>query len=137
MSSIGALMSKARLATRVVGWFALVEVGLRARPLPALCRWLGVRLEPGPPPAPPRHLTSERAMRTARAVNRVNGRWPWGGTCLRRSLVLGRLLADLSPTLVLGVRRDDAGEIAVHAWLEVGGRSIDPDSAMYAVLPLS
>ncbi len=128
---------KARLGLRVVAWFALVEVGLRARPLPALCRWLGVRLEPGPPPAPSRHLTSERAMRTARAVNRVNARWPWGGTCLRRSLVLGRLLADLSPTLVLGVRRDDAGEIAAHAWLEVGGRSIDPDSAMYAVLPLS
>ncbi len=136
MRRVGALAGTVGLGLRVLLCFALVEVGLRARPLPAVCRLLGVRLQSSPTAAPSPGLTGGQAMRIARAVNRVSVRWPWGGTCLRRSLVLGRLLGDLSPTLMLGVRRSETGAVVAHAWLEIGGRSLDPDSAAFAVMPL-
>ena len=48
-------------------------------------------------------------------------RWPFGtGVCLRRSLVIGRCVRRLRPTLRIGVARHGTG-IGAHAWLEVPG----------------
>lgn len=49
--------------------------------------------------------------------------WPWRHTCLRRGTVLYRLLrrGGRSVTLWIGVKRDDAGALAAHAWLTLDG----------------
>lgn len=46
--------------------------------------------------------------------------------CLRRGLVLGRLLADLRPVLRIGVSRAE-GRFDAHAWLEIDGVVIAED----------
>lgn len=72
-----------------------------------------------------------RIRRAARAIDRILRRWPFGDTCLRRALILGFLLRRLDPILQIGVRRDDAGDIAAHAWLVVAGTTHDPMAAQY------
>jgi len=113
----------------------VVEIGLRTITLPRLVRLLGVRLDvdgsslqetgsadPG---------ISRQIRRSGRAIDRVLRRWPFGDTCLRRALILGFLIRRLDPTLLIGVRRDEAGEIAAHAWLAVAGTTLDPAAAHY------
>lgn len=113
----------------------LVEVGMRTTRLPRLTRLLGIRLgvdgSPTPEPASPDPAVLFRIRRTARAIDRVLRRWPFGDTCLRRALVLGFLIRHLDPTLLIGVRRNEAGEIAAHAWLAVAGTTLDPAAAQY------
>lgn len=50
---------------------------------------------------------------------------PWRRTCLKRAAVLYHLLrgAGRSVELRIGVRRDEAGSLAAHAWLT---RSTEP-----------
>ncbi|KQQ42941.1 lasso peptide biosynthesis B2 protein [Nocardioides sp. Leaf307] len=121
----------------VCGLYAVVEVLLRTRRLPEVCSALGVALgaEPSTPAvaglAP---TTAHRVSRALRGARLVGARWPWRGTCLRQSLVAGRLLRDLSPALVMGVRRDETGALTAHAWLVVDGCSLDVESPHYAVL---
>lgn len=65
--------------------------------------------------------------------------WPWTRTCLRRALVLQRILARAghAVVLVIGVRRSD-GELQAHAWIEHGGTPLlepEPERVpTYAVL---
>lgn len=95
--------------------------------VPALCDRLGVRLSLAPatvtastPPAPLPGWCEPRM----RAVHRVTSRWPAGDTCLRRSLLLARRLADLAPVLRLGPTFTDDHELVGHAWLEVAGHPL-------------
>lgn len=115
----------------------VVEAGLRLSTLPRLTRLLGIRLaedcvsgkqqdsalRPGLP------VTWIR--RRALAVNRVFRHWPFDDTCLRRALVLGHRLRRLDPALVIGVRYDESGAVAAHAWLVVAGVSLDPLATQY------
>jgi hypothetical protein len=119
---------------RAVCWLTRIELGLRRNDLPALCRKLGIEcdLRSAAPPAT-EHVVLPRRTRTAvLACAYAVARWPMGNTCLRRCLVLGRLLRSLEPVLRIGVRRD--GELSVHSWLEIGGRTLDATSAHYATL---
>lgn len=54
-------------------------------------------------------------------VDRVLGwlPWPWRRTCLKRCLPIYALLARAGrpAELQVGVRRDEQGELAAHAWL--------------------
>jgi hypothetical protein len=101
---------------------AAVEIGVHFLPLRTIARLAGVSLATdGSPPAaraPTLTEAERRALRWARAVMR---RWPFGsGACLRRSLVIGRVVRRLRPTLRIGVARH-GGVISAHAWLEVPG----------------
>jgi hypothetical protein len=101
-----------------------VEVGLRAVSLPRLCRWLRLELSRDAPVGPPvaEGLSASGAVEW-RAVTRLLRHWPGGDTCLRRSLVAGRLLRALHPVLRIGVDRN--GEpIRAHAWLEIAGQPV-------------
>lgn len=53
--------------------------------------------------------------------------------CLERSLALCWLLhrRGIDAELRLGVRRDPE-DLAAHAWVEIGGRALDPSSDRYA-----
>lgn len=58
--------------------------------------------------------------------------WPWRRTCLKRAGVLYALLrrAGVEVELHIGVKRDDAGALAAHAWLMRNGAPFleDPES---------
>ncbi len=86
----------------------------------------------------PIHRIAARLANTGRArtrppidvivaeVDRWQGwlRWPWRTTCLKRASVLFTLLRriDVEVELHIGVRRDDAGAFAAHAWLVRDGQ---------------
>jgi transglutaminase superfamily protein len=118
-----------------VGVASLVEIGLHTMPLPALARRLGVPLalegqpvpdqvEIGRTPGGRPALPPETLLRL-NAAARVMRHWPFGDTCLRSALVSGHRMRRLRPALRVGVMRDE-GTIKAHAWLEVGGASLDP-----------
>jgi hypothetical protein len=119
---------------RALFWLTRIEIGLRRRPLPDLCRKLGIECDVRTAAAPAAvPVILPRRTRTAvLACAYAVARWPFGGTCLRRCLVLGRRLRMLDPVLRIGVRRDD--ELVVHSWLEIGGRTLDATSTQYATL---
>ena len=109
---------------RLLGLATLVEIGLRTIRLPALARLLGVRLDwsktPSSPPGMPGSL-SPSDQRKVRNVVRVMRHWPFAeGTCLRQSLMLGRILRSRHPLLRIGVQGRDR-EIVAHAWVEMDG----------------
>lgn len=118
----------------------VVEAGLRLSTLPRLTRLLGIRLaqdcESGKqqdvelPPGLPVTWIRRRAL----AVNRVFRYWPFDDTCLRRALVLGHRIRRLDPTLLIGVRHDDSGALAAHAWLVVASVSLDPLATQFEAL---
>lgn len=115
-------------AVHVLAWLTLVEFGIRIVALPALCRRLGFRFEPGgsvPVSASARPALPQEAQQRLRSLWRVSARWPFSkGPCLRRSLVGGRLLRRHDPVLRLGVMRQGDAVVA-HAWLEVGGHALE------------
>jgi hypothetical protein len=120
----------------VVAIAALVEVSLRTSTLPETAERLGLPLDLSGAPAPGdgTPVLPVTARRQVRAVRLVLGRWPFGSTCLRQSLVLGHRLRRLEPVLVVGARRAPDESFAAHAWLVVAGRSLDPESRGFAAL---
>lgn len=114
-----------------------VEVGLRLLSLPNLACRIGVQLESGvdaSPQAPRGLLRSEaRLLRVAELVFRD---WPFGGPCLRRSLVCGFFLRSRQPVLKIGVTRN-GGSMTAHAWIEIDGAPVLENHAQrecYSVL---
>lgn len=113
------------------------ECQIRWAPLPVLARRFGVRLggagdddvADGLPDLP---LWARRRLRLTRRVMR---HWPVSGVCLRYSLVAGRQLRALDPELRVGVGKRD-GSVVAHAWLVIGGRSLDVFEDAYRELPL-
>lgn len=119
---------------RALWWLTRIELRLRRHPLPVVCRKLGIELDlrSAAPPAT-EHVVLPRRTRTAvLACTYAVARWPLGGTCLRNCLVLGHRLRMLDPVLRIGVRRD--GELSVHSWLEIAGRTLDATAVQYATL---
>ncbi|PZS35496.1 MAG: lasso peptide biosynthesis B2 protein [Pseudonocardiales bacterium] len=117
----------------------VVEAGLRLSTLPRLTRLLGIRLaQDGEPEQQDSTLLPGLPVpwlrRRAVAVKRVFRHWPFESTCLRRALVLGQRIRKLDPTLVIGVRHDDSGTLAAHAWLVVAGVALDPLASQYEAL---
>ena len=112
----------------------VVESGLRTLSLPRLSRLLGVPLDTSVqreveithPVIVPRW-----ARRRLVAARRALRYWPFGDSCLRLALVGGCLVRRLDPVLRIGVAKHE-GEIKAHAWLEIGGLSLDPSSVDFA-----
>lgn len=119
---------------RAVWWLTRIEIGLRRHTLPEVCQKLGIEcdLRSAAPPATEQVVLPRRTRTAVLACAYAVARWPMGGTCLRRCLVMGRRLRMLDPVLRIGVRRED--ELVVHSWLEIGGRTLDATSAQYATL---
>lgn len=65
-------------------------------------------------------------------ASRVLRRWPLDRSCLRRSLVIGWILRDRSPALMIGTRAD-GDTIHAHAWVRVGATDLDTTAAQHAV----
>lgn len=115
----------------------VVEAGLSISTLPRLTRLFGIRLAEDSDDEPTGRATDvapEWFRRRSAAVHSVFRHWPFGDTCLRRSLVLGQRIRRLSPVLVIGVRHDEHGKLTAHAWLTVGGVALDALAEQYAPL---
>lgn len=118
----------------------VVEAGLRLSTLPRLTQLLGIRLAPDCESkqqrgsALPSGLPVIWLRRRAVAVERVFRHLPINDTCLRRALVLGQRIRRMDPTLVIGVRHDECGALAAHAWLVVAGVALDPLAAQFEAL---
>jgi hypothetical protein len=120
---------------RALYWLIRIERGLRRSDLPAVCRVLGIAadLSSAAPPATQRAVLPRNTRTPVYACQYAVAHWPPGDTCLRRCLVLGRRLRHLGPVLRIGVRKD-GDEFVAHSWLEIDGRTLDPESARYATL---
>jgi len=80
--------------------------------------------EPAGLPAVDFTLHERRKTRLAR---RLVAYWPFGaGPCLRETLIVGHTLRRHHPAMRLGVARDGR-VVTAHAWLEVGGISLEAD----------
>lgn len=123
---------EARRARRLL---ARIEPGLRDGDLTDVCRTLGIEcdLHSADPPATERAVLPRSTRTPVIACQYAVARWPAGDTCLRRCLVLGHRLRHLNPVLRIGVRRDGE-KIVAHSWLEIDGRTLDPESSRYATL---
>lgn len=119
---------------KVLALACVTEVVVRRVPLARLARLYGVAFVPGPRAVAPPDELPAWAARRLRIVGRVMGRWPVEGTCLRHALVAGQRVRALHPELKLGVAKDDSGKVVAHAWLVLGGRSLDPSSGRFAEL---
>ena len=123
----------------VVGLAMWCESLIRWRPLPELARRFKVGM--GPESLVPADASLESlpgwAIMRLRMVRRVMRNWPVDGVCLRHTLVAGHRVRTLHPTLHIGVAMSDPGVLQAHAWLEIGGRSLDVESRNYERLSLS
>jgi hypothetical protein len=119
---------------KVLAVASVTEVALRRVPLVRLARLYGVTFVAEPPAVAPLDDVPAWAARRLRVVGRVMGRWPVNGTCLRHALVAGQRVRALQPELKLGVAKDDTGAVVAHAWLVIGGKSLDPSSGRFAEL---
>jgi hypothetical protein len=117
----------------------IVEVGLWISTLPRLTKLLGIRFaadsdDRDQPTEQVPDVAPEWFRRRSAAVHRVLRHWPFGDTCLRRALILGQRIRQLDPMLVIGIRHDEHGKLAAHAWLTVGGVALDALAEHYAPL---
>ena len=106
------------MAMRAFAWACVLPLLKRVMPIASLVRlvWRAPRLVS-------RDLArEEQAITFARWACRLV-RWRGGGNCLERGLIAYRLLgeAHAAPTLVIGVGRDDRGEMRGHAWVVLDG----------------
>lgn len=131
-------MSKpARLSDRLtaltaLGWLLAAKLLHLTRPTPALLRRLRRPAQLRSGAQAPGHMRW--------ALSAVSRRLPWRSDCLIQSLA-GKLWLDargVPCALRLGVRRDDAGGLSAHAWIEVDGVPVTggpPDPALSPLIP--
>ena len=107
-----------RLATEIVVAYLRAQRELRRAPITAVVERL--RATPGTAPSYGAGALEE-ALRLGRAVSRTLVLLPGDTRCLRRSLVLLRLLTrrGISARLVIAARTDP--EFLAHAWVEHDG----------------
>ncbi len=99
---------------------ARVELLLKFRPLDIAAKRLGVVISwqsNSSGSVSPQASGNDFARNHLANVDSIMRRWPFGDTCLRRSLILGKLLADFNPKLLIGVGTQDS-TILAHAWIE-------------------
>lgn len=74
-----------------------------------------------------------RAIRRARAV------WPFPVLCLQTAITFQSMLRahGLDGRVRIGVRRaDETGDVEGHAWVEIGGLTLDADRLASGFLPI-
>jgi hypothetical protein len=105
-----------------------IEIGLRTTRLPVLAGRLGcgLALDGGPalPTGKVLDITDDEWTRLDLA-GKLMRHWPFPSTCLRRALLAGHVLRNRKPQLRIGVAKIH-GVVTAHAWLDIGGVSLDP-----------
>jgi Transglutaminase-like superfamily len=111
-------------AAIIVARLGLAEFALRVWRVDRAAAMFGLRFTDE---RVPRHVDFAATRNEARWLHnavRVLRRWPWDGSCLRRSLIIGWILRHHDPELVVGTRIHD-GEVSAHAWVRIGTVDLD------------
>jgi hypothetical protein len=122
---------EAYFLVKVACLFVLAELAVRVTSLDRAAGLFGVRLAFDdapvmPLPSEPIPLTEAERL-SMRSVSRISPR-VYGPTrgCLRRSLVVGRVLRRLEPVMRLGAQRREEA-LVVHAWVDINGFRLDAE----------
>lgn len=85
-------------------------------------RWMGTAVESVNEADEISLVNKQLAARVKVAVTRVDRYVPWGTECYTQALTAKLMLRRryVSTLLVVGFRKDEAGEIQGHAWLKIG-----------------
>ena len=85
-------------------------------------RWMGKAVESVNESDEISLVNKQLAARVKVAVTRVDRYVPWGTECYTQALTAKLMLRkrNVSTVLVVGFRKDEAGEIQGHAWLKIG-----------------
>jgi hypothetical protein len=109
---------------RMAGWVAAVSLLLKRMPLPRVLKLVEPRGRRG-------RAGCDAALRQARLARLLDALLAtdflcFTPTCWKRAPVLHRFLAleGIETRVVFGVRRERAGELEGHAWLEAGGEPL-------------
>jgi len=116
---------------RIAMWTLILCAGVRVLSLPAALRLLTVR--PGNNPSP--DTDQEEVVTAVDAVLRIK-RLVFTPICWKRAALLHHFLGlrGCATTIVFGLRKNPAGELTGHAWLERSGNPIfEPDEPDYVV----
>jgi hypothetical protein len=109
---------------RMAGWVAAVSLLLKRMPLPRVLKLIEPRVRRG-------RAGRDAARTQARLARLLDALLAtdflcFTPTCWKRAPVLHRFLAleGIETRVVFGVRREGAGELEGHAWLEAGGEPL-------------
>lgn len=105
------------LSARMSAWIVLISIVARLVPLPTIFRLAETRRRWTPDALLP-------AEEIARRIDRVfHAGLVTDGSCWKRAVVLRRYLQlnGIDTDVVFGVRRQNGGQLAGHAWLEREG----------------
>lgn len=85
-------------------------------------RWMGKAVESVNEAGEISPADKEMAARVQLAVTRVDRYVPWGTECYTQALTAKLMLRKrkVCTLLIVGFRKDEAGEIQGHAWLKIG-----------------
>lgn len=85
-------------------------------------RWMGKAVESVNESDEIALVNKQLAAQVQLAVTRVDRYVPWGTECYTQALTAKLMLRkrNVSTVLVVGFRKDEAGEIQGHAWLKIG-----------------
>jgi hypothetical protein len=108
------------LLAEVLVLLALARTAVLLLPFRWLAPILGKQGRAEPRPADPR--SARWARRIGLVVHRASQNVPWTSKCLDQALAAKVLLArrGIAATVYFGVKNDEQGELAAHAWLRSG-----------------
>ena len=127
---IGRDSARAFLLVRMAGWVVLLSGLVKGFSLSR-----AVSLVSTKPYGPLRQIPTDNELASAiDALLEIN-LWVFKTNCWRRAVVLHRFLAlrGVASDIVFGVKKDENGAIAAHAWLEKGGRPFLETESGYSV----
>jgi hypothetical protein len=127
---IGRDPGRAFLLIRMAAWVVLLSTLVR---LSSLSR--AVSLVSTKPYGPPRDIPTDEQLTSAIDELLEINISVFKPNCWRRAVVLHRYLAlrGVATDIVFGVKKNDEGEIAGHAWLEKDGKPFLETESNYAV----
>ncbi len=102
-------------------YLGLARAALLSVPFRHISRHLGRQFPPGAE-APSSGPTSPEARRIGWAVDVMSRRTPWESACLAQAMA-GKFMLQrrgIRSRLSLGMKKDPAGKLAAHAWLQAG-----------------
>ena len=104
-------------------YLALARLAIVVVPFRRLAPWLGATMAESPRAEP---RIGELGWRLGWAVRIASRYVPWQTRCLVRAIA-GKMLLKrrgIPSTLYLGLAKEEDGQLAAHAWLRCGGRTL-------------
>lgn len=125
MSALGKFLApkwrERLLLLEAVLYLGAARAALLTIPFKYISRSLGQQL-PADTVAPRGAPVSTAARQIGWAVKTMGRRTPWDSACLAQSIA-GKLMLrkrGLASLLFLGMKKDEAGKLTAHAWLQAG-----------------